>query len=240
MKNNEKNISGIVFLNKIDEVLTEQGRSRKSLCDKLSILQGTMATWKTKDIMPAIDTIQRIAEELKVSVNWLISNSEDFEKNEILLGQFSRKAIRLRIYKALEDKYKNQDERFIQDFLSNPVILRELHNYYFNDGFLTYEYLLNWSKGRCEIESYFFNQIAENLNTTLQYILTGSELLIPSNANYSKPFDKQLYDLALEYRNELNCLNNLTEDRKQSGITILNQLMRLEQLEYVENGNKSK
>ena len=235
MQKNEKNISGIIFLNKIDEVLAEQGLSRKSLCEKLDILQGTMATWKTKNIMPAVDTIQRIADELKVSVNWLISTTEEFEKKEILLGQFSRKSIRLRIYEALKNKYQTKDERFTSDFINNNSLLRELHNYYLNDGFYTYDYLLNWSKGRCEIDTYFFNQMAEALNTTLQFILTGSELLIPSSSNYSKPFDKNLYDLALEYRNELNCLNRLTEDRKKSGITILNQLMRLENLENAEN-----
>lgn len=49
----ERIVSGIAFLNRIDEILEEQNRTRKSFCESLQILPGTMATWKTKDIMPA-------------------------------------------------------------------------------------------------------------------------------------------------------------------------------------------
>ena len=100
--------------------------------------------------------------------------------------------------------------------------------------------MYNWSKGRCELNTYFFDQCAQSLNTTLQFILTGSEVLIPSDDEYSKPFEKKLYDLALEYRNELYCLDCLTGDRKKSGIAIINQLMRLEHLENVEKKKSEK
>mgnify|MGYP002868500646 CR=1 FL=1 len=234
MKKLGNSVSGVAFLNKIDEILAEQNKTRKSLCETLGILQGTMATWKTKDIMPSIDTIKSIAEELNVSVDWLISDSKHFEEQEHFFRQYSRHSIRLRIYDALKKKYEKDDNRFTSNFLNNESLLRELHYYYFNGGYVSYDVLYNWSKGRCEINTYFFDQWAQSLNTTLQFILTGSEVLIPSNDNYSKPFEEDLYNLALEYRNELYCLDNLTDERKKSGITIINQLMRLEHLEYVE------
>ena len=235
MKNNNNIVSGISFLNKIDEVLSEQQRTRKSLCESLGILQGTMATWKTKDIMPPIDTIKRIADALGVSVDWLITDSKEFETKDLLLNQCSKHSIRLRIYEALKNKYEKDDNRFVSDFLSNESLLKELHKYYFSGGYVSYEVLLNWAKGRCNIESYIFIQWAEGLNTTLQFLLTGSEvLLIPSKDNYSKPFEKQLYDLALEFRNELYCLHNYSPDRLKHAKYLLNNLMKLENLEYLE------
>ncbi len=69
-------ISGIDFVERIDMILKEKKKTRKSLCEKLSILQGTMATWKTKNIMPPIHTIVSIAEELNVSIDYLVTGRE--------------------------------------------------------------------------------------------------------------------------------------------------------------------
>lgn len=227
--------SGIELINRIDEILSEKGKTRKDFAKEINIQPNTMGNWKTNNSMPPADTINQIAKVLGVTTDWLLNGSKEFEEQEQFFNQYSRHAIRLRIYEALKNKYEKDDNRFASDYLNNESLLREIHNDYLNDGKMTYEVLLYWSKGRCEINTYFFDQWAQSLNTTLQFILTGSELLIPSDSNYSKPFDKNLYDLALKYRNELNCLNRLTEERKQSGITILNQLMRLENLEYAEN-----
>ena len=221
-------ISGIKFINRIDDTLKDQNKTRKYLCEKLNILQGTMATWKTKDIMPPVDTIQRIANELEVSTQWLIDGDINFEENTNFLGAQSRKSIRERIYIALKNKYENKDNRFTDDYLSNSMLLRELHNYYFAGDFVSFDYLYNWSKGRCEIEFFKFNQLAIGLNTSL----------VSSDDGYSTSFEKKLYDLAVEFRNELYCLDCLTEDRKKSAITIINQLMELEHLKYVEKNRK--
>ena len=74
-------ISGIKLINRIDDTLKDQNKTRKYLCEKLNILQGTMATWKTKNIMPPVDTIQKIAIELEVSAQWLIDGDINFEEN---------------------------------------------------------------------------------------------------------------------------------------------------------------
>ena len=240
MKKNSNSVSGISFLNKIDEVLAEQQRTRKSLCEALGILQGTMATWKTKDIMPPIDTIKRIADNLGVSVDWLITDSKEFEETEHLLQKYSRHSIRLRVYVALKNKYEKKDSRFVLGFEYDESLLKELHTYYFTGGYVSYETLLNWSKGRCNIDTHIFTQWAESLNTTLEFLFTGSEVLIPSKDNYSKPFEKKLYDLALEFRNELYCLHNYSPDRLNNAKYLLNDLMKLEHLEYVEKKKSEK
>ena len=240
MKKNSNSVSGISFLNKIDEVLAEQQRTRKSLCEALGILQGTMATWKTKDILPPIDTIKRIADNLGVSVDWLITDSKEFEETEHLLQKYSRHSIRLRVYVALKNKYEKKDSRFVLGFEYDESLLKELHTYYFTGGYVSYETLLNWSKGRCNIDTHIFTQWAESLNTTLEFLFTGSEVLIPSKDNYSKPFEKKLYDLALEFRNELYCLHNYSPDRLNNAKYLLNDLMKLEHLEYVEKKKSEK
>lgn len=68
--------SGIEFINRIDLILNEQGRTRKSLAEGLDILPATMASWKTKDIFPPVDTIVRIADALNVSIDWLVTGKE--------------------------------------------------------------------------------------------------------------------------------------------------------------------
>lgn len=230
--------SGIELISRIDEILSEKGKSRKEFAKELNIQPNTMGNWKTNNSMPPVDTIQKIAIELEVSAQWLIDGDINFEENTNFLGAQSRKSIRERIYIALKNKYKDKDNRFTNDFLSNPILLKELHNYYFSGDFVTFNYLYNWSKGRCEIEFFKFNQLAIGLNTSLSFLITGSETLVSTENGYSTTFEKKLYDLALEFKNELYCLDCLTEDRKESAIKIINQLMRLEHLEYVEKNRK--
>ena len=230
--------SGLELINRIDKILFERNKTRNEFAKEINIQPNTMGNWKTNNSMPPVDTIQKIAIELEVSAQWLIDGDINFEENTNFLGAQSRKSIRERIYIALKNKYKDKDNRFTNDFLSNPILLKELHNYYFSGDFVTFNYLYNWSKGRCEIEFFKFNQLAIGLNTSLSFLITGSETLVSTKNGYSTTFEKKLYDLALEFRNELYCLDCLTEDRKESAIKIINQLMRLEHLEYVEKNRK--
>lgn len=230
--------SGIELISRIDEILSEKGKSRKEFAKELNIQPNTMGNWKTNNSMPPVDTIQKIAIELEVSAQWLIDGDINFEENTNFLGAQSRKSIRERIYIALKNKYEKSDNRFAEDFLSNSILLRDLHNYYFASEFVSFDYLYNWSKGRCEIEFFIFNQLAIGLNTSLSFLITGSETLVSSDNGYSTSFEKNLYDLAIKFRNELYCLDCLTEERKKSAITIINQLMELEHLKYVEKNRK--
>ena len=231
--------NGIQLVETIDLLLQEKNLTRKDFCKSINIPPSTIATWKTRNICPTVDVLSVIADNLGISPDWLVNDSSSFDDLEETLGNYSRKSIRLRIYQSLKNKYVKVDKRFTDDFLENENRIKELHNYYFSGGYVSYEKLLNWSKGRTDIDIYIFNEWAISLNSTLQFILTGNEILIPSSTNdYSRTFEKRLYDLALEFRNELYCLDCLTGERKQTGSSILNQLMDLEHRIYVEkNGN---
>lgn len=231
--------NGIQLVETIDLLLQEKNQTRKDFCKSINIPPSTIATWKTRNICPTVDVLSVIANNLGISLDWLVNDSSAFDELEETLGNYSRKSIRLRIYQSLKNKYVKVDDRFTDDFLENENRIKELHNYYFSGGYVSYDKLLNWSKGRTDINIYIFNEWAISLNSTLQFILTGNEILIPSSTNdYSRTFEKRLYDLALEFRNELYCLDCLTEERKKSAITIINQLMELEHLKYVEKNRK--
>lgn len=224
--------NGIELVETIDLLLQEKNITRKDFCKTINIPASTIATWKTRNIFPTIDVLSLIANNLGVSLDWLINDSSNFIDEEKDLGQCSRKSIRNRVYQSLEKKYKENDERFSDGFLEDENLKKELHEYYFRGGYVSYEVLLNWSKGRCDIDLSVFNHWAISLNTTLQFILTGSELLIPSESNgYSSTFEKDLYEMALKHRHQLYNLDTLTEDRKKTANDILHHLKRLEDFE---------
>lgn len=71
-------ISGIKLINRIDEILSEKGKSRKEFAEQLDLNASTIATWKTKNIIPPVQTLYKIAAELNVSLNWLILGDDFF------------------------------------------------------------------------------------------------------------------------------------------------------------------
>jgi hypothetical protein len=74
---------------------------------------------------------------------------------------------------------------------------------------------------------YFFQQMAYNLKTNIQYLLTGQDDKLPQD------FDPVLFKAARENANSVHCLYNLSEDKKKIVSDMLNKLMDLEHLEHV-------
>ena len=74
---------------------------------------------------------------------------------------------------------------------------------------------------------YFFQQMAYNLNTNIQYLLTGLDDKLPQD------FDPVLFKAARENANSVNCLYNLSEDKKKIVSDMLNKLIELEHFEHV-------
>ena len=209
--------SGIEFINRIDLVLNEQGRTRKSLAENLDILPATMASWKSKDIFPPVDTLSKIADELEVSLDWLIAGYPGFGVDKETFGEYSREAVRERIYKSLIGK----------DELPSEEELAKIHAENKISFPISYQALRNWSKGRISLDMYFFQQMAYNLKTNIQYLLTGQDDKLPQD------FDPVLFKAARENANSVHCLYNLSEDKKKIVSDMLNKLMELEHLEHV-------
>ncbi len=205
--------SGIEFINRIDLILNEQGRTRKSLAEGLDILPATMASWKTKDIFPPVDTLSKIADELEVSLDWLIAGYPGWGVEKENFDEYSREAIRERIYKILTGKDGlTEEEMRTAHVITFPV---------------TYQALRNWAKGRISLDLYFFHQIAYKLNTNIQYLLTGLDDKLP------KDFDPGLFKDARENAETLINLNTLSEDKKKIVSDIVSKLVELEHFEHI-------
>ena len=207
--------SGIKLVKKIDQILEEQGRTRKSLADELKIVPATMATWKTRDILPPADTLSKIADQLEVSLDWLIADYPGWGVDKETFGEYSREAVRERFYKILTNKDGLTEEEMKAAHTATIVFP------------ISYQALKNWAKGRISLDMYFFLQMAFKLNTNIQYLLTGEDDKLP------KDFDPVLFKAARENANSVHCLYNLSEDKKQIISDMLNKLMELEHLEHV-------
>lgn len=209
-------ISGISLVNRIDEVLSELGLTRKEFAAKIDVIPTTMATWKTRDIFPPVDTLSKIADELEVSLDWLIAGYPGWGVDKETFGENSREAVRERIYKVLTGKEGLTEEEIQAAHTANKISFP-----------ISYQALRNWSKGRISLDMYFFQQMAYNLKTNIQYLLTGQEDKLP------KDFDPVLFKAARENANSVHCLYNLSDDKKQIVSDMLNKLMELEHLEHV-------
>ncbi|BDC92330.1 helix-turn-helix transcriptional regulator [Treponema bryantii] len=208
---------GIDLVNRIDQVLSDTGMSRKEFGEKLNIVQSTLATWKSRDICPPVDTLSKIADELEVSLDWLIAGYPGWGVDKETFGENSREAVRERIYKALIKK----------DELPSEEELARIHTENKTSFPISYQALRNWSKGRISLDMYFFQQMAYNLKTNIQYLLTGQDDKLPQD------FDPVLFKAARENANSVHCLYNLSEDKKKIVSDMLNKLMELEHLEHV-------
>ena len=209
-------ISGISLVNRIDEVLSELGLTRKEFAAKIDVIPTTMATWKTRDIFPPVDTLSKIADELEVSLDWLIAGYPGWGVDKETFGENSREAVRERIYKVITGKEGLTEEEIQAAHTANKISFP-----------ISYQALRNWSKGRISLDMYFFQQMAYNLKTNIQYLLTGQEDKLP------KDFDPVLFKAARENANSVHCLYNLSDDKKQIVSDMLNKLMELEHLEHV-------
>lgn len=244
--------SGIILGEKIDILIKELGLTQKEFAKQICISPSTIATWKSKNILPPIETINMIADFFQVSLEWLVTEdsiSEISDHQKILL---LRKDIRNRIYEIICKKTRNPDadsEAAHKRFFSNMP-------------YLSYRILYNWSKGRINLNEYVLVNIAYSLGVTIEYLFTGidSNTHSEDKAKSEEKSKQQLNDLNGEFDNEteftennkyilktahrnlndLFCLDNLTEERKSTAHSILNQLMELEHLKYVEKQKAEK
>ena len=66
-------------MNRIDEVLTEQGRTKKWLAEKLNRSQNTVTNWTSQKSQPSLEDIIKISKLLSVEVNDLIKDTNKGE-----------------------------------------------------------------------------------------------------------------------------------------------------------------
>ena len=218
--------NGIVLVDKIDILIKELGLSRKAWSMQFGINPSTIATWRTRNILPPMETIEAIAEYFKVSIEWLISEdstSELFDSQKI---KSSRKAIRDRIYDIADSKTPEHYET-----------LEELHERFFEDTpEFTFKFLYNWSEGRININEYVLEEIAFKLGTTLDYLISGLDKKEAIDYQHESDIiddEKLLHKAKRNYYDVLR-LDKLSGARKELISNMLYELGKLQNLEFWE------
>ena len=98
----EKNMcNGIELVNKIDLLLNELYLTRKEFAEQLDLNASTIATWKTKNIIPPVDTLVLIAKRLEVSLEWLITQDSYNGISDFQRKVHTRRNIRRKIYDTI-------------------------------------------------------------------------------------------------------------------------------------------
>ena len=69
-------------MNRIKEVLKEQGRTQVWLAGKIGKSQGTVALYVNNKLQPTLDTLFKIAEYLEINPKKLIENSPNTKKTK--------------------------------------------------------------------------------------------------------------------------------------------------------------
>lgn len=211
--------SGIELVKRIDEVLNDMSNSRRQFAIETELNPSTMATWKTKNIFPPVETIILLAQKLDVSIDWLV-NGTSLTPEELK----QREEIRMRIYDSAqiwnqENKWHFLEERShsFEKYDSRHHEMSQIRQR------ISYSKLLNWSKGRCNIDSRSFDSIANTLNVSTEYLFTGEEKASNSNAD--------LDSIAKINETALLKYNKLSAKNKQKVNDLMNDLYKLQQLE---------
>lgn len=81
----------LVFMDRVEMILKQKKQTQKELAEELGLRRPSLSDWKKNGSVPAGDVCLKIANYLKVSVEWLISGKEgglSKEESE-LLAQWS-------------------------------------------------------------------------------------------------------------------------------------------------------
>jgi transcriptional regulator with XRE-family HTH domain len=71
---------------RIRQTRTQQGLSQGELAEKLNVSRTAVVNWETGYAKPRLETVDRIANALKVSKEWLLDKSNDeYEKMELAI-----------------------------------------------------------------------------------------------------------------------------------------------------------
>ena len=223
--------SGIILVNNLDTLLGEYNISRKELAKQLNINQSTIAAWKARNIIPPVETLYKISSLFEVSIEWLISEPKNSSYNDYHRTLIMRQAIRNRIYECVANKKGVEDA-------DNEL----MHiSFFTNMPNLTYRLLSNWAKVRIDFSEYVLQDIAFTLGLELDYLINGTDSdETKTDETPLQKNDQYILETARKNLNDLFCLDNLTGERRKLAKDMLNQLMKLEHLEYVEKKKSEK
>lgn len=184
--------SGIEFVTILDDYLKNKGLSRKEFCISSGVPESTIATCKSRNVMPSVELLAKVAQFMNVSLDWLVFG-EQFD--DVDKEPYSRRSILDRIEIAIRQIYNvsvYDEKTLIQNYLSDIV---------------DYEVISNWVCGKANMPERVLPEIAKKLKVSLQWILTqeGNQDIDPNAF---------LIGLAQTYPNVLKGYNELDKEDK--------------------------
>ena len=184
------------FVEILENYLKEKKISRRQFCALVDIPNTTISSWKTKNILPSIELVAKIAKFMNVSLDWLVYDDIVENQDNTYENPYSRRSILYRIEIVL--RQKNMDYDYNTESLYNKYL----------KNIVDYEVLINWVEGRANIAEDVLPKLAAQLDVSLQWLLTKDEY-------HQEDFNAHLYGLAIKYPGILkgyNCLDE--EDQK--------------------------
>ena len=168
------------FVEILENYLKEKKISRRQFCALVDIPNTTISSWKTKNILPSIELVAKIAKFMNVSLDWLVYDDIVENQDNTYENPYSRRSILYRIEIVL--RQKNMD----YDYNTESLYNKNLKN------IVDYEVLINWVEGRANIAEDVLPKIAAQLDVSLQWLLTKDEY-------HQEDFDAHIYGLATKY-----------------------------------------
>lgn len=190
--------TGIEFVEIIDDFLKKKEISRRQFCSLIDIPNSTIASWKSKNVMPSVELVAKVAKFMNVSLDWLVYGEQYENANSIntTYNPYSRRSILSRIEKYL-----------IRDDVDTGSDLQTLFKKYLSN-IVEYEIISNWVCGKANLPEDVLPRIADKLDVSLQYLLSGN--------HYKKDdFDPQLYERAKKFSKFLTGYSTLEKDEQQ-------------------------
>lgn len=219
--------NGIELVDILDKFLKEKKLSRRQFCALTDIPNSTIGTWKSKNVMPSVDLVAKVAKFMNVSLDWLVygeifENEPEENNNE---NPYSRVNIQYRMEIIMRELFKDK----IPD-TTRAHDSRYLHELFLND-IVEFDVFENWVLGRGYISDNVLPMIAKKLEVPLQWILT-------QDGYNQEDFDPYMYSLAKKYYSTLRKYNSVEEEDQKFIDNYLTSKLELRQLKSEKESNK--
>lgn len=213
--------SSAEFVEILENFLKEKNISRRQFCALVDIPNSTISSWKSKNVLPSIELVAKVAKFMNVSLDWLVYGElfDDADKLNVLENPCSRRSILYRIEIVLRQHNQDYDYK-----------LESLHKKYLSN-IVDYEVLSNWVCGKANLPENVLPEIANKLNVSLQWLLTKDEY-------HQEDFDAYIYGLAKAYSGILKGYDCLEEEDQKFIDNYITSKLELRQLKSEKESKK--
>lgn len=215
--------TGVEIVEILDDFLSSRKLSRRQFCTLIDIPNSTIATWKSKNILPPLELIAKIAAFMNVSLDWLVYG-ELFE-NANNQNNYENPCSRISILYRIEIVLRQTTNDYDYDFKSQ-------HEKYLKD-IIDYETLINWSNYKVDIPESTLQQIAAKLKVPLQWLITKDEYHHEDDINAYG----WIFGLAKQYEGLLKGYDCLEEEDQKFIDNYIASKLELRQLKHEKESN---